>query len=86
MPAKRITIELLPVRVKIGRAIKQATRNVKQGTKAIIKAKKEGRIQDAKKHAKGLKKAVTALANLKRANKLMDDSCCNQRFNCDPSY
>lgn len=86
MPAKKITIELLPVRVKIARGIKQATRNINQGKKAILKATREGRTEDAKKNRKRIKKAENALAKLKKANQLMNDACCHQRFNCDPSY
>jgi len=86
MPAKRITIELVPVRAKIGRAISQATRNIKQGKKAILTATREGRRTDVKKNLKCLKKAASALAKLQKANVLMNAACCNQRFNCDPEY
>jgi hypothetical protein len=86
MAAQRITIELVPVRVKIGKAVKQAERNVEQGKKAIAKAMSEGRIGDATKNVGRLQKAVAALEKLKHANKLMDDACCNQQFNCDPTY
>jgi len=81
---KKIVIELLPVRVKIGKATKQAQRSIKKSQAAIAKAKQDGRLEDAKKGTKKLKKAVIALASLKKANMLMNAACCNQQFNCDP--
>ena len=86
MMAAKITIELVPIRVKIDKAVKQAEKNIEQGKKAIAKATSEGRIGDAAKNIGRLQKAVAALDKLKHANKLMNDACCNQQFNCDPFY
>ena len=84
--AAKITIELVPVRVKIDKAVEQAEKSIDQGKKAIAKAMSEGRHADATKNFGRLQKAVAALDKLKLANKLMDDACCNQQFNCDPMY
>ena len=84
--AKKITIELVPIRRRIDRATNQAKRSIARGEKAIRKAVKEGRRDDATKNRKRLAKAVNALARLKKSQQLMNAACCNQRFNCDPDY
>lgn len=84
--AKKITIELRPIRSKINRALAQAKRSVARGDQAIRTAVREGRRDDAKRNRKRQAKAKNALAKLKKANALMNDACCNQIFNCDPTY
>ena len=84
--AKKITIELVPIRTRIDRAARQAKRSIARGQMAIRKAMKEGRREDARKNRKRLAKAVNALAKLKKSQQLMNNACCNQRFNCDPDY
>lgn len=84
--ARKITIELRPVRAKISRATGQAKRSVKRGVQAIKKAIREGRLQDAAKNRTRLAKAKNAQQKLDGAMKLMNMACCNQRFNCDPDY
>ena len=84
--AKKITIELVPIRSRINRAANQAKRSIARGEQAIKKAMKEGRREDAKRNRKRLAKAKNALAKLQQSQRLMSDACCNQRFNCDPTY
>jgi hypothetical protein len=84
--AKKITIELVPIRRRIDRATNQAKRSIARGEKAIRTAMKEGRREDARKNRDRLAKAKNALARLKQSQRLMTDACCNQRFNCDPLY
>lgn len=89
MAAKRprkITIELVPIRAKIDRAINQAKRSVARGKTKIAQATREKRPDDAAKNRAKLEKARRALANLQQAQRLMNESCCNQRYNCDPDY
>jgi hypothetical protein len=84
--AKKITIELRPIRSKLTRALNQAKRSIARGDQAIRRATREGRRDDVKRNRQRQAKAKTALAKLKQANTLMNDACCNQRFNCDPDY
>lgn len=84
--AKKITIELRPIRSKIARATTQAKRSIARGERAIKKAMKEGRREDAKRNRRRLDKAKNALAKLKKSQVLMNQACCNQIFNCDPLY
>lgn len=84
--AKKITIELRPIRSKINRALSQAKRSVARGDKAIRTAAREGRREDVKRNRKRQAKAKNALAKLRQANTLMNAACCNQRYNCDPDY
>ena len=83
---KKITIELRPIRSKINRASNQAKRSIVMGEKAIRRAMKEGRREDARKNRDRLAKAKNALAKLKQSQQLMNQACCNQLFNCDPLY
>ena len=84
--ARKITIELRPIRSKINRAMNQAKRNIARGDVAIRKARRDGRREDVTTNRKRQDKAKNALANLKQANRLMNNACCNQLFNCDPDY
>ena len=83
---KKITIELRPIRSKIARATSQAKRSVAAGDRAIKKAMKEGRREDARKNRARREKARNALSKLKKSLVLMNQACCNQIFNCDPLY
>lgn len=83
--ARKIVIELQPVRVKIARAAGQAKRSIARGEMRLKKAIKAGDREESARQRKRVAKAKVALAKLKQANQLMIDACCNQRYNCDPN-
>jgi hypothetical protein len=85
--AKRIKVELRSLRKGLDDRIKTLQKSLTTGERSVRRAKKAKDTQSAKVNARSLAQAKKALANLRKAQRLVAASCCNiQIQNCEFSF